>query len=298
MRKRLPIRRAKAANYSRFAGVVSIPVIGIAAALHRGGHLDTVALFSVLGFGFALALSAVVAAIAAIAAIWNRGAPGVGDAVFGLICGLIALTPAAAVTTATILYPRLTDISTDLDSPPRLALSQNRAQPDGHLRPAAQRTAYPDIVPRRFPVGTSQLYAAVEQVIEDKGWTIEAHLAPAMNDDPAVIRVEARTLLLGFVDDVTVRILPDAIGSRLDIRSASRLGEHDLGTNARRIRSLLAGVDRVLTEAYGITEVQESDTAPAESVPLEYEKLDDGPDEPDVPVPGDKPGQLEPAVSG
>ncbi len=298
MRKRLPIRRARTASYSRFAGVVSIPVIIIGAALHRSGHIDTVALFSVLGFGFALALSAVVASIAAIAAVWRRGAPGMSDAVFGLIFGLIALTPAAGVTAATIYYPRLTDISTDLDAPPRLAPSQRRQQPGGHLRPAAQRDAYPDIVPRRFPVGTAQLYAAVEQVIEDQGWTLGAHLAPAMNDDPAAIRAEASTLLLGFVDDVTVRILPDAIGSRLDIRSASRLGEHDLGANARRIRTLLAGVDRMLTEAYGITEVQESDTAPAESIPLEYEKLDDGPDEPVVPVPDDKPGQLEAPASG
>lgn len=286
MRKRLPIRRSSAATYSRFAGVVAIPVIVLGAMLHRSGHIDTTTLFAILSVGFALALSAVVASGIGLLAVWQRGARGTGAALRGLFFGLIALAPALVVAGAVIYYPRLTDISTDLETPPALEITSERPEGESDLQPDLQKAAYPDIVPRRFPVGTAQLFAAVDQVIKSRGWTVAQQLAPAMNDDPGAIQVETHSLLLGFIDDMTVRIRPDPIGARMDIRSASRVGAHDLGANARRIRGFLESVDAVLTEAYGITDMPESDTAPVEGLPEEYEKLN----EPEIPVPGDKPG--------
>ncbi len=54
-------------------------------------------------------------------------------------------------------------------------------------------------------------------------------------------------------DDVVVRIQPDRVGSLLDVRSASRFGSHDFGTNARRIRGFLESLDQVLLRNYGTT---------------------------------------------
>ena len=48
-----------------------------------------------------------------------------------------------------------------------------------------------------------------------------------------------RTFLLRLADDITVRIRPRADGARIDVRSASRIGRHDLGANAARIRRFL-----------------------------------------------------------
>ena len=58
---------------------------------------------------------------------------------------------------------------------------------------------------------------------------------------PAEGRLEAtdRTRWFGFRDDVVVRVRPDGTGSRVDVRSVSRVGRSDLGTNARRIRAFL-----------------------------------------------------------
>ena len=53
----------------------------------------------------------------------------------------------------------------------------------------------------------------------------------------------ARTPILGFRDDVVVRIRPDPDGARIDIRSTSRYGRHDFGTNAARVRSLSEAID-------------------------------------------------------
>ena len=70
---------------------------------------------------------------------------------------------------------------------------------------------------------------------DDLGWEIAAV-------DTVAGRVEAtdRTRWFGFRDDVVVRVTPDAGGSRVDVRSLSRVGGSDVGTNARRIRTFLA----------------------------------------------------------
>ena len=69
------------------------------------------------------------------------------------------------------------------------------------------------------------------------GWEIVA-------SDPKTLRIEATdtTLWFGFKDDVVVRLTPSPTGSRIDVRSVSRVGKSDVGTNARRIKAYLAQV--------------------------------------------------------
>lgn len=64
--------------------------------------------------------------------------------------------------------------------------------------------------------------------------------------DEAMIEAFARTPIFGFVDDVVVRLRSNSEGTQVDMRSASRSGEHDLGSNARRIRRFFADLDAVL----------------------------------------------------
>ena len=54
---------------------------------------------------------------------------------------------------------------------------------------------------------------------------------------------------MGFRDDVMIRVTPIGQGTRLDMRSASRFGTHDLGANASRIRSLLEDIDDTVGSA-------------------------------------------------
>jgi uncharacterized protein (DUF1499 family) len=65
-------------------------------------------------------------------------------------------------------------------------------------------------------------------------------------DDGRVLEWEARTALIGFVDDVRVELVADGSGTQLRLRSASRTGLSDLGTNGRCIRAFLALVDEKL----------------------------------------------------
>ena len=53
------------------------------------------------------------------------------------------------------------------------------------------------------------------------------------------IEAVARTPIMGFREDVSIRVTPDGEDSRVDIRSASRYFESDLGSNAARVLKLI-----------------------------------------------------------
>ena len=135
--------------------------------------------------------------------------------------------------------PAVNDIATDPDEPPAfVALAAARAQaPNGAAwrgNAAVQRAAYGDIEPLRLKLAPATAFARVEQAARDLGWTVVA-------GDAAEGRLEAsaRTRWFGFTDDVVVRLRPEGDLTRIDVRSASRLGTSDLGANAERIRALL-----------------------------------------------------------
>src|SRR5207237_3453093 len=97
-----------------------------------------------------------------------------------------------------------------------------------------QRTGYPDIAPLLLDRPPAQVFAAAERSARAMGWDIAAAV-------PEEGRIEATdtTLLFGFKDDVVIRVAPNAGGTRVDVRSLSRVGGSDVGVNATRVRSFL-----------------------------------------------------------
>jgi len=140
--------------------------------------------------------------------------------------------------------PPIHDISTDTDNPPlfvailplRVAAANQAAYGGGEVA-GQQRTAYPDIKPLHLAVAPGTAFQRALEAARGLRWTVVAQ-------DPAAGRIEAsdRTFWYGFIDDVVIRITPEAAGSRIDVRSVSRVGKSDVGTNARRIRSFLGAV--------------------------------------------------------
>ena len=147
------------------------------------------------------------------------------------------------------LPPLINDITTDPDDPPRFVhalrdgVTRNRdmSYPGGRTR-ARQLAAYPDIKPWRSPDEPDAVFDAVEAALRALGLEICDLDRPAGR-----IEARARTRLLRFVDDVVVRVTPEPPGTRVDIRSRSRVGLGDLGTNARRIRRILAAARQALS---------------------------------------------------
>jgi hypothetical protein len=101
--------------------------------------------------------------------------------------------------------------------------------------PEAQLKAYPDIKPVMLDgVAPADAYARALAAVKKEGWTIVA-------DKPEEGRIEAwdKTLWFGFIDDVVIRVAPTDTGSKIDIRSLSRVGGSDVGKNAERIRGYI-----------------------------------------------------------
>lgn len=138
--------------------------------------------------------------------------------------------------------PPIHDITTDLGHPPAfVALRAVReAAPNGAAYPGEatarlQREAYPSIKPLRLTAKPEAVFAAAEQVARDMGWRVVA-----AEPEEGRIEATARTFWFGFYDDVVIRISEvSGGGTQVDVRSASRLGRSDLGTNARRVSDFL-----------------------------------------------------------
>jgi uncharacterized protein (DUF1499 family) len=137
--------------------------------------------------------------------------------------------------------PPIHDISTDTQDPPAFVAvlplrrdAANAATYGGDSVAALQRSGYPDIKPLELNVPPSEAYARALAAATDMGWTIDAADSTAGRNEAT-----ATTAWFGFKDDVVVRIRANGAGSRVDIRSVSRVGRSDIGTNAARIRAYL-----------------------------------------------------------
>jgi uncharacterized protein (DUF1499 family) len=137
--------------------------------------------------------------------------------------------------------PRINDITTDTDNPPQfvailklLKSSENSPVYRGEEVAAQQRKAYPDIIPLILPVAEDLAFEKAMAVARQLGWQI-------IDADRNEGRIEAvdTTFWFGFRDDIVIRLRQQNSGSRLDIRSESRVGVSDIGKNAERIRKFL-----------------------------------------------------------
>jgi uncharacterized protein (DUF1499 family) len=138
--------------------------------------------------------------------------------------------------------PHIHDITTDTDNPPAFVAALPMRKGQNPLDASAevialQRQGYPDIAPARLDAAPAAAFERAERAARAMGWQIVASV-------PAEGRIEATdtSLLFGFKDDIVVRVAAQGAGSRVDVRSASRVGRGDFGVNAARIRKYLAGL--------------------------------------------------------
>jgi len=258
MRVRLREGRSELASKSAYLAALSIPVLIIAAIGHRSNLIDATSTYGIIALGFSLAALAVVAALAAFVGIWRDGRMGIGAAVRGLVVGLAVLVMPALSAWDIVTEPRLTDISTDLADPPRFVEAVlDRGPADaaivdpGAIEAALQAEAYPDIVPRHYPVSVARVYLEAKVIVDRRGWRVLAANEPSDQSPAGTIEAVAQTLIFAFRQDVIVRVAPDGDGSRVDMRSAARNAAHDLGADAARVRRFFADLDSALAGVSG-----------------------------------------------
>jgi uncharacterized protein (DUF1499 family) len=221
----------------------------IGAALLLAGPLGSrVGLWSfVIGF-LLLAVSLLLALVGASLALVGGVKTGQwAMAALGIIVGLAVVAVPSAFVVSARGNPAIHDITTDPDNPPAfvavLPLRAGAANPPeyaGSEVAAQQRRAYPDIQPLVVRASAGDAFDRALAAVRGLGLDVVA-------SDRASGRIEAvdTTFWFGFKDDVVIRIeeRPSDGGARVDVRSKSRVGVGDLGTNARRIRELLRRVE-------------------------------------------------------
>ena len=201
--------------------------------------------FKILIGGIAAVVVGTVAALAGIYFGWGSGQAGsLYGLIAALVLGLVILVPVVSSARLVRTLPWIHDISTDTENPPAFvailterAAAPNSAEYGGPGVAKRQRAAYPDVEPLRLSLAPSAVFDGALKIARDLGWKI-------IDTDPTAGRIEAsdQTFWYGFIDDIVVRVSPAAGGSRVDIRSVSRVGQSDLGANARRIRKFLRGL--------------------------------------------------------
>jgi uncharacterized protein (DUF1499 family) len=168
---------------------------------------------------------------------WRRQLP-VARCLLGLALGAIAAwIPWHALQQAKSLPP-IHDVSTDTVYPPDfqavLPLRGEGSNPVAYGGPelaAQQQAAYPEIAPLYLDKSAPEVFMMAHETAKRMGWEIVA-------SDGKTGRIEATatSFWFGFKDDVVIRVVPqNQGGTRVDVRSLSRVGGSDIGANARRI---------------------------------------------------------------
>jgi len=245
---------SRLAAWSARLALFALAVAALSIIIVRSGLLEIEPALATFAAALVFAGLAVLLAFASFIVIWRQGLAGLGSAILGLVLSLLLLAYPGYLGYRASKLPAITDITTDTGNPPRFdALAKQRPRGTSDYPGAAvaqkQRAAYPDIAPLQVNAPPKLAYDMALTLVTKRKWHVVDARPPAAGRREAVIEAVARTPIMGFRDDVVIRVSTTNDGSRIDMRSASRYGLHDFGANAARIRSLLDDLDDAISTA-------------------------------------------------
>lgn len=235
------------ATWARNLAVFAVVAVVVSIIIVRFDFLEMKPALATLFGGLAIAALSILFGLAGFAAIWQNGSRGMARILLAfLIDGAILAYPAYQA----LLYrklPPIHDITTDPIDPPRFdALSRlrtgdgtNTAVYAGLYSAEQQRQFYPDIEPIELEIPVDRAYAIARQLVIKRKWTVIDEREPQPPRRMGRIEAVARTPIMGFREDISIRVVPDGDDSRVDIRSASRYFDSDLGSNAARVTKFI-----------------------------------------------------------
>jgi uncharacterized protein (DUF1499 family) len=240
-------RPSRLAVWACRIAVFSLAVAALAIVIQRADLLEIVPVLVTFGAALVLAMLAILFAFASFVALWNNGGPGFGQAITAVLIGVGLLAYPGYLAYTGYQLPRITDITTDSIDPPRFEVVARLRPPNSSIYPGVstaelQKKAWPDIEPLLVNVSPKAAYDGAMAVITKRKWRVVDARPPQPNREGHVEAI-ARTPIMGFRDDVVVRIRATREGTRIDIRSASRYGATDFGANATRVLALIDDID-------------------------------------------------------
>lgn len=218
-------------------GVASIALLAVSVWGFRADGWPWPQAYDLAGWGVWAAGAGLIAALAGLVVWLRRRRGGAGAVLLGLILSLPVAGLGVTFEIAARTTPPINDISTDTDDPPVFWFTATPSDyPVQNAGP--QRAAYPDVRPLELPVSADEAFAAALALVEERGWEV-------LSSDPEESQIEAiaTSHLFGFEDEVAIRVIETYTGTRIDMRSRSRLGQIDRGANARRIEAFLSDLE-------------------------------------------------------
>jgi uncharacterized protein (DUF1499 family) len=245
---RYQIKEAHEATWARRIALFFVQLLILTVLLHRFAGLGTPAAINLVGVSMVGLVVAIGIALGALVRIWFGGQKGAAQAFAAIFVALLGLAAPTYFLAHAARLPTLNDIETTpgevLDfkvlNTMRPADANPLKQPDA-AAVQAQQEAYPELAPMALERSAPEVFAIVREAVERLGWTIALNEAPG-ETGVGLIEATDSTMIMGYTDDVLVRVKGSDAHAVIDVRSASRYGTHDLGANANRIRALFAEV--------------------------------------------------------
>lgn len=257
------------ASWARNLAVFAVVAVMVSIVIVRFDFLEMKPALATFFGGLGIAALSILFGLAGFAAIWQNGSRGMARILLAfLIDGAILAYPAYQGLQYRKL-PAIHDITTDPIDPPRFdALSRlrtgdgtNTAVYAGLYSAEQQRRFYPDIEPIELEIPVDRAYAIARQLVIKRKWTVIDEREPQPPRRMGRIEAVARTPIMGFREDISIRVLPDGDDSRVDIRSASRYFESDLGSNAARVTKFIDDLNAA-ADADALKPVKKTPVAP------------------------------------
>ena len=245
--KKKPIKQNKPDYTSRslkFSWIAAL-ITALSVLGHRFSVIDFQPALFGIAIGVLIGLAAIVNGLIGTLHAIKAKQPEIVSTMAGSTLGFLVVTPFFVTLLSGAGAPQIHDITTDLEHPPefvaikplRIAAhnSLDRLEPENLAD--LQKAGYPDLGPLLLDEPFDQVFNRTVALVRQRGWTIASASAG---------RIEAisTTPVMGFKDDVAIRIQTEGNRTRIDMRSASRVGKSDLGANAARIRAFMADLDR------------------------------------------------------
>jgi Protein of unknown function (DUF1499) len=266
------------ATWARNLAIFSLVAVVVSIIIVRFGFLEMKPALATFFGALACAGLSILVGLAAFAAIWQNGSRGMSRILLALLIDAVILAYPAYLSLQYRKLPPIHDITTDPIDPPRFeALARlrggegaNSAVYAGLYSAEQQRQAYPDIETVELEVPVQRAYEVALQLVTKRKWLVIDERPPQLPRRIGRIEAVARTPIMGFREDVSIRVTPDGEDSRVDIRSASRYFDSDLGSNASRVTKLIDDINNAVDNAKPVA--PKKPQAPAKTLPKTVKK--------------------------
>lgn len=234
------------ARWTTRVALFSVSLAIVALAAHRFGPMPTLTAFNLVIVAFIGAIVALLLGLTSSIIIWRQGCAGALRVTFGIVMALGLLSWPLAFLPAYRNLPAINDVTTDSGSPPKFVELMKLRGPGTNTSTypityaKLQAQAYPDLKPMFIDRPVEETFEIAREAMFRQKMNIVREQAPeSAGGRTGVIEAVDRTIVFGLYDDISVRVEGDNARSRIDLRSASRFGRHDLGRNAERMRRLM-----------------------------------------------------------